>query len=639
MKYVMLAAAMFAATGACAAPPLEAFGRAPAIENVELSPSGQQFALIGRQNDTRSVVVRKADGEAVFLGTLGDAEVSDLLWAGEDHLLVFRRATVGTRNFGMPLQTWRVGINVDLKARNATVVFKDSRTVVDAIFGVFGNRYVDGRWYAYVGAVPYDKVLSKGGGIIYPDLYRVDVQTGAYQPVAKAGLGAASWALASNGSIVGRASYDARGRTQSIFLTSAGDQPRISRVADEQQLRIAGLGRTADSIMVIDRASDQVVARELRPGGPAEGEVVFTGVQAEQLLQDPNTGLVVGAARGDGSGPEFIDPERQRRLRATLRAFPNATTRLVSFTSDLNHMVVYTEGPEDPGSYWLVDIEKKSAQPIGDARPGIKPSDLGVVQVLGYRAADGTAMDGVLTLPPGRPAKGLPLVVIPSVAPQGQRASPRLDMRAQAFASRGYAVFQPNVRGSSGSGEAFRRLAEGQVGRALQTDLSDGVAALAAQGTIDPKRVCIVGESYGGYAALAGVTLQHGIYRCAVSISGFFDLPRFSLWAKDHAMGDVRHELELKWPMGPVAGEDLEQISPARQARLADAPVLLIHGMDDPTIPMEQSQMMERALKSAGKPVALVLLPKEDHTLESEKTRQSVLAQVVSFLEANNPPN
>ncbi len=129
-------------------------------------------------------------------------------------------------------------------------------------------------------------------------------------------------------------------------------------------------------------------------------------------------------------------------------------------------------------------------------------------------------MEGVLTLPPDKEGKNLPLVVMPHGGPivVGDRA--RFDWWAQVFASRGYAVFQPNYRDTLGYGEAFRHAADGQYGRKMQTDISDGLTALATAGIIDPKRTCIVGGSYGGYAAFAGVTLQHGLYRCAVSVAG-----------------------------------------------------------------------------------------------------------------------
>jgi len=184
---------------------------------------------------------------------------------------------------------------------------------------------------------------------------------------------------------------------------------------------------------------------------------------------------------------------------------------------------MFTEGGDDSGTYWLVDIAKKAADPIGRPYPSVGAADVGPVRWVDYKAADGMAMRGVLTLPPGPARKGLPLVVMPHGGPESHD-TPGFNYWAQAFAARGYAVFQPNFRGSTGFGAAFRDAGLGQWGRKMQTDISDGVAELARQGVVDPRRACIVGWSYGGYAALAGVTVQQGLYRCAVSYGGVADL-------------------------------------------------------------------------------------------------------------------
>ena len=155
----------------------------------------------------------------------------------------------------------------------------------------------------------------------------------------------------------------------------------------------------------------------------------------------------------------------------------------------------------------------------------MKVIDFGVskVESVKYKAADGLEITGYLTLPNGREAKGLPLIVFPHGGP-ASRDTLGFDWWAQAMASRGYAVLQVNFRGSDGLGWEFTKAGFGEWGRKMQTDLSDGVRNLTSQGVVDPKRVCIVGGSYGGYAALAGATLQKDVYRCAVSFGGV-DLP------------------------------------------------------------------------------------------------------------------
>lgn len=555
--------------------------------------------------------------------------------------MVLMTSTVGGGLTVLPLQQWNSAVVIDLKTQKMTNMFKDSHTVTDAVFGWFGTRRIGGRWYAFVGAVPYEKVQAHMGPTptsIYPDLYRVDLETAAFQPVAKANRGATDWVIAPDGSIAGHSTFDVRGRIQTVYAGAGDDHPLTVLETREGTFALDGLGRTADALLVGDRTSGETLARELRPTGPAGGVVLAAGVEDEQAVRDPNSSLMIGLTKDHGQGVEFIDPALQRRWAATVKAFPDDRVHLDSFTSGLDEMVVFTEGAEDPGTFWLVDIAKKSARPIGEARPDIKPADLGPVSVFTYKATDGLPLDGVLTLPPKAAARGLPLVVLAPPAPNASRAVARLDLQAQALASQGYAVLQPNPRGTAGYGEVFRKAAAGEVGRRVQTDLSDGVAALAAAGVVDPRRVCIIGTGgYGGYVALSGVTLQQGVYRCAVSSAGLTDLPRFATWAGGFSSSDLRAEIARRAPMGPVDGEDLAAISPARSAARADAPVLLIHDVDNTTVPVEQARIMDHALKSAGKTVDLVTLPGGKQTLSPEAAQKAVYAAVIAFVEKYNP--
>jgi dipeptidyl aminopeptidase/acylaminoacyl peptidase len=175
----------------------------------------------------------------------------------------------------------------------------------------------------------------------------------------------------------------------------------------------------------------------------------------------------------------------------------------------------------------------------------------------------------------------------------------------------------------------------------MQTDLSDGARYLAAQGTVDPARVCIVGASYGGYAALAGATLDTGVYRCAVDVSGPADLSKLITWGSSRE-GRQGLQVERYWTrfMGAqgVGDPHLKAISPADHADKVTIPILIIHGKDDTVVPFEQSQIMADALKKAGKPYDFVVLNHEDHWLSRSDTRLQMLQATIDFLEKSNPP-
>ena len=222
------------------------------------------------------------------------------------------------------------------------------------------------------------------------------------------------------------------------------------------------------------------------------------------------------------------------------------------------------------------------------------------------------------------------------------RDYPGFDWWAQALASRGYAVLQPQFRGSTGFGEAHRAAGFGEWGRKMQTDLSDGVRDLVAKGTVDASRVCIAGASYGGYAAMAGVTLDPGVYRCASAVAGVSDLRRMLLSEIDDTGGERNSTLRY-WRrfMGAEKGNDagLDVWSPARLASRVSVPLQLIHGKDDTVVRIEQSRMMRDALQKAGKAVDYLELPGEDHWLSRQATRIALLEAQVAFLEKHNPPD
>jgi dipeptidyl aminopeptidase/acylaminoacyl peptidase len=314
---------------------------------------------------------------------------------------------------------------------------------------------------------------------------------------------------------------------------------------------------------------------------------------------------------------------------------------LVSGSADWNRVIVHVEGTHTAGTYQLIDFRTHKSTPLADDYPGIPDGMIGPVSIFEYTASDGLGLQGVLTLPPGRDPHGLPVVVLPHGGPE-TRDFLGFDWWAQAFASRGYAVFQPNFRGSAWFGTAFRNAGFGQWGRKMQTDVSDGLAALAARGIIDPQRACIVGGSYGGYVALAGVTLQRGLYRCAVSVAGVSDLKGMLLHVSV-TRGRRQDVAPLRYWHKFMGVENsnsdiLDSLSPINLAARADAPILLIHGKDDSVVPFDQSDAMRKALARAGKPVEFVQLEGEDHWLSRSRTRTEMLQAAVAFVERNNPP-
>jgi len=627
-----------------AAPSLDDYGNLPQVELMRVSPSGNHIALIGVDHGKRQLLVADAaDNKVIKAATVGENKVRDLEWAGDDHLLVTITAT-SDRLYDFENERYELAgvLHVGLDNKTPWAVFDHSDDVEHTVFGFEGAFAEQGHWFGYFSG--WTRVRERGFGDTgytrqnhYLDLYKVDLETSKPTLMAKGAGADHEWAIGADGQIVAHSEYSAGSGEWVLYGGKARDKTLLKRTSPQQQVALQGLGRTDGTVLVLDQTGTSDLSLEIEVA-TGRSETLLGEFGVARYLSDPLTGHLVGAATYTDPWAQFFDPSQQKHYKSIRKAFADRHVRVESFTPGLQDMIVFTDGTGDPGTYWFVSGTTHHADPVGYPYPGIKPVDVGTVTTLTYVASDGTSLDGILTLPPGREAKHLPLVVLPHGGPIGVFDEAGFDWWAQAFASRGYAVFQPNYRGSGGRTVEFRKAGYAEWGRKILSDISDGVVALASKEMIDPKRACIVGASYGGYAALAGVTLQQGIYRCAVSVAGPSDMTSMISWeAKVHGLDspELRYWREVTGAdRGPAA---LREISPVQFVKRIDVPVLLIHGRDDTTVPFEQSLDMSMALKNAGKQYQFVELEKEDHFLSRDATRTAMLKSAVSFVQKYNP--
>ena len=230
--------------------------------------------------------------------------------------------------------------------------------------------------------------------------------------------------------------------------------------------------------------------------------------------------------------------------------------------------------------------------------------------------------------------KSLPLVVLPHGGPES-RDNYAFDWWAQFLATRGYAVLQPQFRGSIGFGDAFRLAGRRQWGGLMQDDVTDGVRAMIEEQIADARRVCIVGASYGGYAALAGAAFTPELYKCAVSVNGVSDLPEMLEGVRARSGAESDPVAYWRDTVGSAFDKNVIERSPARAADRIQVPILLMHGMDDSVVPIAQSEAMARALGKLNRKFSFIRLSGEDHWLSRGETRLKVLTEIEKFLAEN----
>ncbi len=304
-------------------------------------------------------------------------------------------------------------------------------------------------------------------------------------------------------------------------------------------------------------------------------------------------------------------------------------------------MGVPGDGPVRPGTYYLYDWQKKTMENLGAFFPGLPAEKLGTMERITIKARDGLDIPAYVTHPPGAPKGPLPLVVLPHGGPQA-RDNFDFDTWSQVLATRGYLVLQPNFRGSGGYGVAYEEAGFGQWGDKMQDDIIDGVKQLIAAGEVDPKRICIFGASYGGYAALIQGAQNPDLYKCVVSWAGISDLGAMLRKEKGGIFVGERspaYDHDLK-AVGDLDADKarLARTSAVTYAATYGPPVLLIHGADDTNVSPDQSREMNNALKAAGREVKLTLVKEEDHGGWSREHEQAAITEVVAFIEAHIAP-
>ncbi|QOL50215.1 alpha/beta hydrolase family protein [Massilia litorea] len=300
-------------------------------------------------------------------------------------------------------------------------------------------------------------------------------------------------------------------------------------------------------------------------------------------------------------------------------------------------VLVHSHGDVDPGTWYFFDIAKKSLVTVGKVMPEIDPARMRPMEVISYKAADGLSIPAYLT----RPAQSTgpaPMVVLIHGGPVA-RDRWEWDADVQLLANRGYLVFQPQFRGSSGFGRRFEQAGFGQWGKAMQDDITDGVRHLVSQSIADPRRICIVGASYGGYAALWGLVKTPDLYRCAISFAGVTDIEYMFSDASDRVGDKVSREtMTRRIGDKKMSVQLFDPVSPLKHAARIQAPVLLMHGKDDERVPVSHGKKMRDALAANGKPVTWLAFDEEGHGLLYVKNRIQYYEAMLEFLGKHIPP-
>ena len=351
-----------------------------------------------------------------------------------------------------------------------------------------------------------------------------------------------------------------------------------------------------------------------------------TGVDVDQLIRIGRAARVVGASYAtDRRIAEYFDPELRKLSAALGKALPGGpNVDFIDASEGEKKLLLVASADTNPGMTYLYDKASRQLEEVLPLRPGLKSVALAPMKAVSYKAADGTMIPAYLTLPLGSSGKGLPAIVMPHGGPSA-RDEWGFDWLVQFYAARGFAVLQPNFRGSSGYGSAWYQENGFKSWRTAIGDVNDAGRWLVAQGVAAPDKLAVVGWSYGGYAALQSAVLDPDLFKAIVAIAPVTDLERLRTESSRYVSGSLVSAF-----IG--TGAHVREGSPAQNAASFKAPVLLFHGDMDQNVDVAESRYMEARLKAAGKTATYVEFAGLSHSLPDTAARTRMLSESDAFL-------
>lgn len=610
--------------------PIEAFAKLPFIEDPQLSPDGSRLAAKVAVNGVQRLLIRSIAGTAppVVVG-LGENDLNWWRWVNDEWLVLGIGGTTDVEG-----EDWYIRRAIGLRADGGKMQKLADREAAQGADDVL--------WIADDGTprilLAFQQSIYPSDLSFWPQVHEVDVSTGRMKKAAGPYEKVMSWYADAAGKVRIGVGFDDDTRTSRLLYR--GPEGGAFRTVERARMKL-GEELTVPALfleepgkaLTLDSKNGHQALYELDLATMAVGKQVFAvpGHDVDGLISDAKgSGLAGVRYTDDRSRVRWFDPALENVQAQIDKAIGDRRASIASLSRDRSKMIVHVGGPRQPGGYYYYDTAVGTMKLIAMSNSLLKNARLAPVRTIRYAARDGLSIPAVLTLPDGREAKDLPLIVMPHGGPAARDAE-EWDWWAQFLADRGYAVVQPNYRGSTGYGTAFADKGKGEWGLKMQDDLNDAVAHLAGAGIADPKRVCMVGGSYGGYAALRAAQRDGAAYRCAVSFAGVTDLNHLARFDGRSLYGNSsRAYLKEKAP-------DFRSVSPINFPQQFTAPVLLVHGKKDMRVPYAQSREMAEKLRKAGKTVEYVELPEADHHLSREADRFEFLKRLEAFLAKHNP--
>ncbi|PCK05167.1 MAG: S9 family peptidase [Alteromonadaceae bacterium] len=626
--------------------PVEYFGNLPDASRLTLSPDGKKMAAIIRfdVDDTKGSAVQVVDfdtGEKKMVLFTDNTKyfINWMRWKDSRTLLV---ATYfpDKRNDFLGFRTYRS------KTREGRLLIVDTKTgeVRRPFKKVFLNKFkVLPSWLSgVVDILPDDPehilmMMPNFRGGYYSVIYKVNIFNQRTRVVQRSQGNISGWETDRQHRV--RIGYYRKDGLNKIMVRDVGSKKlrELWRFNDfsAESVFVHGFGFNPNELYISAYHEGFLALFKVDITDPElTRELVYQVPNVDvggRLLYSHAKNKVVGISSSEEGGTLFFDKGLNNLQKGINKAMPSTQNYIGSLTDDLQSYLVYSVSSTESGTYFLGRRNPPRLDAISYRYGNLSPEKMSPVKDYPYEARDGLSINGLLTVPKGVEPKNLPTIIFPHGGPIA-RDTASFDYWVQFFASKGYAVLQMNFRGSTGQGIEFLQAGLKQWGKEMQNDIEDGTHKLVADGISDPKKICIAGASYGGYAALMGVAKTPDLYRCAISINGVSDvfklvLDNRSFWSSYNVVDEMIGR----------DGDHLRSISPVNHVKKIKVPILLVHGEMDRQVKVDHSRKMHAALTKAGKDSTYIEQKNEDHYLANEDHRIEVFQAMSDFLDKHLP--
>ena len=616
---------------------LDTFGRLSLVKEIKVSPEGTHIAYLRDVNASYYLIIQSLlePGKQPVVFSMEEAKIRGFNWANNERILFYVTQPNYSRGDKETFTMHRAGL----------LNTKDSSIVWPFIRGKFHGRIGRAVLRHTLPSDPNHVIMSSYYssnmlGFI-PGIFKVRLSDGELEQIFEEEKQSSDWTFDEAGNVLSFEEYKRKGDQfvtqlrfsaeddfEFLMIEEDGEsnyfQPTV-RSVDPENKTITYFERTDDNLYGMFTAT--VENNHVTDKKVALPDSIY---DIDRFIRGPDGTSIIGFTVVKDYKEEVYQQREFAQIYADLSAtFPGAEINITSYSDDLTKFVANVSSYEYPEHYYLYDLKQGSLSLLGTGFPISPDVKLGKVTKFEYQAKDGLNIESYLTLPTNTTDTLPKLIVMPHGGPEA-RDSMSFDWMRQFFAAKGYAVFQPNFRGSDGYGKEFAEKGYGEWGRLMQQDVYDGVNELIKQKKVDPKRICVVGGSYGGYVAMMAAVEHPNTYKCAVSFAGVSELGTM-YYHTEQQKGGLGY-----WKKSIGSRHDsktLKAHSPLTTATSDTSPILLIHGDKDTVVPTFQSEKMFKVLKTLNVETEYHAYENADHWFSSGETRRAFLSDAIQFVE------